>query len=199
VLRQEQHLLDEALADDVVVALEAEAQGFAVEDLVLDGARLDLPGLVVVERRPAEALHLGLLERGQGAAVERDVTRRPRLGCEGEEQSTQDEELERAMARGERRSAPAERVEASGQRPGARREHGRGYDIDAVHHRVPPWIVVGRPGPLMTFGSRRIDRGFVLESPSPRTGLAITGRQACRAPWARHRCAASVPPRTRRR
>src|SRR5262249_8347141 len=92
---------DETLTDDVVVAIETEPQRLAVEDLVLDRARLDLSRLVAVERGPAEPLDLRLPQRRQRPAVQRDVAGRRCPRRQNEDQSAQGEKLERAMARGD--------------------------------------------------------------------------------------------------
>src|SRR5947207_1067964 len=70
ILGEQQNLLDDTLANDRIVLVEAETNSFAVEDLVLDGAGIDLGAPLGCELRDAVALRLRAFECGEGRSVD---------------------------------------------------------------------------------------------------------------------------------
>ncbi len=98
IFGEQEHLLNQVLANERVALLEPEANRFAVEDFVFNGVAIDVLRLLRRQLRHLGAGGLGVLERLEACAREADVTRRRWPWSEGEDEPTQDEKLNEAAA-----------------------------------------------------------------------------------------------------
>jgi hypothetical protein len=106
LLGEEEHLLNEALADDGVPLVQADALRFAHEELVFDGSLLDPLCLLGRQRAYAESLRALCAERAQLAAPQVDGAP---FGWRGDrEEDRADDNEVREAARGDRTHAWAE-------------------------------------------------------------------------------------------
>src|SRR5262249_52784084 len=111
LLGQKERLLHDALADDRIVALEAELQSLAVEDLVLEGALVD----VRRDRRARAPLSAGLEVRHRRELLAREddpLVGGPRAPGEKEDRAAQESELNETNAH--EACAPRERRRHAG-------------------------------------------------------------------------------------